>query len=126
MGDFSELYESTCTKLEDIEEGALRPLLEEVYESAIEIPAQLERLKRAFIALTTFLCSSQGRTAAHCWAVDHFFSDYDDHWLPLTAHLPEEYQDILGHFQFLHGAVDEPEYHTAPEQLLEMAEKLAS
>jgi len=82
-------------------------------------------MKNALLELAQFLTSSEGRTTAHLTAVDHFFCDWDELWTGATEHLPQQIKDVFKTIGIdLHGGLDQPEYHTTPEQLLEMVRKL--
>jgi hypothetical protein len=56
--------------------------------------------------------------------VDSFFCLAKDLWLPSNIHLPENLKNVFTEFSFLHGALEQPEHHTTPEQLLELLEAI--
>src|SRR3989338_1832423 len=96
----------------------LKPLLKQLHDRYLSRPADLKTLKLVLRDLFVFLSSPKGKTQANCWMVDRFLSDHEGKWKLNLSHLPQEYQDILDEAQALHGAADEPQFHTAPEEIL--------
>lgn len=101
----------------------LRPLVGEAYEAIIARPYDVPRIAAAIERLLTFLASPQGRTSAHCIAVDHFFcfgDDWQGDWEDEPAELTDILADIGG---ALHDTVAAPKvaanFDSTPEQLLE-------
>ena len=101
----------------------LRPLLEAAYTEIARKPANLAALKTALDRLLAFLCSTDGRTNANCWAADLFFC-LGEGWEVDWEHLPDEFGDVLGDMGgALHDTVQAPEvaanFDSTPERLLE-------
>lgn len=125
MQDFDSVYDLTVGERDGVDSNVLRPLLQAVYCESIRELVDRSSLKEALLALARFLTSPYGRTSNYCWAVDLFFEDVDDTWRPRTVHLSDDFREVLDEFCFLHGAVEQPDYHTTPEQLLAMIEGIA-
>lgn len=101
----------------------LRPLLGGAYEAIIARPYDVPRITSAIETLLAYLASPQGRTDAHCRAVDFFFC-LGDGWERDWEDEPEEFADILADMGgALHDTVTHPEiaanFDSTPEQLLE-------
>ena len=124
MEDFDTVYKSTVGVRHGVDPTVLRSLLESVHSEALRTPTDRAKLRDALLALARFLLSSVGRTPEYCWAVDCFFEDPEDRWRRRASHLPTDLKGILDEFRFLHGAVEQPTYHTTPEELLDIIGKI--
>jgi hypothetical protein len=101
----------------------LRPLVGEAYEAVIARPYDVPRITTALEALLAYLASGEGRTHAHCVAVDSFFC-LAEGWERDWEDEPEELADILGDMGgALHDTIRTPKmaenFDSTPEQLLD-------
>jgi hypothetical protein len=108
----------------------LRHLLWDVYTEVQREEPDVPRLWDALDSMLRYLASHVGRTNANCWAVDCFFM-HNDRWERGWEHLPEEYQDLLGHLGgALHDSVFHPDiaenFESTPEQLLARLYRLST
>jgi hypothetical protein len=126
MANFDQVYTETVSPRDGIDADRLRPLLEQIYSEALRRPFDSTALRAALVDLARFLCSPVGRTSAYCYAVDYFFQDVSDLWISHTEDLPDEFRDVFTEFCFLHGAVEQPKFHTTPEEILEMIQKIGA
>ena len=112
----------------EIPSPMLHPLLVEFYESIIETPSELQRVKMALINLLAFLSTSGGRTNANCSIVNNFVL-IDDHWERNWNELPEKYTDVIELMaDALHDTISDPDipinFGCTPEHKLEQAKQL--
>ena len=98
----------------------IKMLLKEYYDVCNSTPVNEDKLKTALLGIFEFLVSSNGRTSANCWLTDLFIADDSDIWNPDYSNYPQDVIDIIDEIEFLHGAVEEPEFHSSPEIILEM------
>lgn len=120
MNSFSEQWRDAVTFRKVSRE--LEGLVEAVYLGLTQQSDDLAALKRALVALLTFL-SAEGRTDANCCATDAFFARVSRAQL---QSLPTEYQVFI---ELLSGALHDSVYaphisstfESLPEQLLSRA-----
>jgi hypothetical protein len=97
----------------------LKPHLKGLYILSIEQSVDLVKVKKALHTLFQFLVSPKEKRAENVLMAARFI---EDHFLDLD--LPQKYKDVINAIMALHGAFDEPKYHTQPEEVLEMIREL--
>lgn len=125
MDSFEIAYQRYVAGRSEIDHEILRPILKRIVTEAQSIPTDRRSLKNAFLALATFLVSPEGRTIPYCKAVDYFFCDWDELWTPTIAHLPQEFKETIETAGTdLYAGINQPEYHTSPEEFLRIVGSL--
>ena len=97
----------------------LKKYLKELYLISIKEPIDLANFRTSLYNLFEFLTSPQERRAENVLTAAGFV---EDHFLDID--LPRKYEEVLNAIMGLHGAFDEPKYHTQPEEVMEMIKQL--
>ena len=98
----------------------LREHFKDLYAMSLSESVDLNRFKSTLERLFVFLSMPKNRTSANCHVVDSFVTGY----FRERVELPRRYVAVIIEIEALHGAVEEPENHVSPEDILEMIRQL--
>ena len=123
--DFDQLYERYIIGPHKVDPPELRSVLQRIVVESTQVETERAVLKELLLELANFLNSRDGHKSVYLKAVDQFFCDAEDCWMPRTAHVPSDIRDLFSDIGIdLHGGIDDPEHHTTPKQLLDMVNAL--
>jgi hypothetical protein len=122
--DFEKAYQLAAGKMSGVDHSILSSLLECVFNEALRVPTNRSKMKNALVDLLSFLDTPAGRKTDNYVTVDSFFWDHGDRWRKNTEHLTDDIKSVFDEMLFLHGAVEQPEYHATPEEIMTLVDEI--